>query len=46
MAEIKMKHEKDLEKAQSLNKNKPLHEVLGQVLDMGNITLPCQICNL
>ena len=46
MAEIKNKYRLDLEKEKSLNKNKPLHEVLSQVFDKEDDTLPCQICNL
>ena len=46
IAEIKKKHDRDMEKAKSLNKNKPLYEILCQALDIDDDTLPCQICSL
>ena len=46
IAKIKYKHNEIKEKAKSSNRNKPLHEVLEDVLALDDDTLPCQVCNL
>ncbi len=46
MAEIKRKHETELERELKSKSNRPLVEVLSSVLDHEDDQLPCQICNL
>jgi hypothetical protein len=45
-AEIMAKHQEALSRAAKRRRNLPLIEVLGEVLDDEDDTLPCQVCHL
>lgn len=44
--EILADHEKSLQRTKKIGPNKPLSDILGQILDEEDDSLPCQICHL